>query len=127
MVLDCAWGFTVHTGVIHQNDLFEDDGRRGVQDAVHRPQQSAPGLVVKDDDDARGRQRGAALEGLLDASATESKQSTKMWLYGIIPWWHRSVVITSAWRPQWGVCFSRDTAFENAVISNRGEEENVCN
>lgn len=63
--------FTVHAGVVHQDDLLEQNGGGRVQDAVHRPQQSAPGLVVKHDDHAGGRQGGAPLEGLLNASAAE--------------------------------------------------------
>lgn len=60
---------TVVAGVVHQDDLLEEDGGRGVEDAVHRPQQSAPGLVVEHDDHAGGRQGGASLERLLDTSA----------------------------------------------------------
>lgn len=61
--------FTITAGVVHQDDLLEEDGRRGVQDTVHRPQQSAPGLIVEHDDHAGGRQGGASLERLLYTSA----------------------------------------------------------
>lgn len=61
--------FTIAAGVVHQDDLLEEDGRRGVQDTVHRPQQSAPGLIVEHDDHAGGRQGGASLERLLYTSA----------------------------------------------------------
>lgn len=31
------WGFTIYAGVIHQDDLFEENGRGGVKDTVYRP------------------------------------------------------------------------------------------
>lgn len=62
-------GFTVHAGVVHQDDLLEENGWRGVQDTVYRPQQSAPGLIVKHDYHTGGRQGGASLESLLNTSA----------------------------------------------------------
>lgn len=58
---------TCLTGVVHQDDLFEQEGRRRVQDAVDRPQESGPGLVVEDDDDTGGGQRGAAAKPPLNA------------------------------------------------------------
>lgn len=30
---------TIRAGIIHQDDLLQQEGRGGVQDAVHRPQQ----------------------------------------------------------------------------------------
>lgn len=62
---------TVLAGVVHQDDLLQEDGRGGVQDAVHGPQQCAPGLVVKHDDHAGGWQGGAPLEGLLNTSVAK--------------------------------------------------------
>lgn len=47
---------TCNTGIIHQDDLFEEDGRRCVQDAVDRPEEGGPGLIVEDDNDAGGWQ-----------------------------------------------------------------------
>lgn len=55
------------TGVVHQDDLLEQDGRGRVQDAVDGPQEGGPGLVVEDNDDAGGGQRGAAAEPPLNA------------------------------------------------------------
>lgn len=62
---------TVLAGVVHQDDLLQEDGRGGVQDAVHGPQQCAPGFVVKHDDHAGGWQGGAPLEGLLNTSVAK--------------------------------------------------------
>lgn len=72
---------TILAGVVHQDDLLQEDGRGGVQDAVHGPQQCAPGFVVKHDDHAGGWQGGAPLEGLLNASVAKRggrKKSTKI-------------------------------------------------
>lgn len=66
--------FTVLAGVVHQDDLLQEDGRGGVQDAVHGPQQGAPGFVVKHDDHAGGWQGGAPLEGLLNTSVAQKKK-----------------------------------------------------
>lgn len=63
--------FTVLAGVVHQDDLLQEDGRGSVQDAVHGPQQGAPGFIVKHDDHACGWQGGAPLEGLLNASVAK--------------------------------------------------------
>lgn len=65
---------TICAGIIHQNDLLQQDGRGGVQDAVHRPQQRGPSLVVEHNDDAGGRQRGAAPELLVDTPARTKVQ-----------------------------------------------------
>ena len=65
---------TVRAGIIYQNDLLQQDGRGGVQDAVHRPQQSGPGLVVEHNDDAGGRQWGAAPELLVNTPARAKVQ-----------------------------------------------------
>lgn len=51
---------TCLTGIIHQDDLLEQDGGRGVQDAEDSPEEGGPGLVVEDNDDAGGGQWGAA-------------------------------------------------------------------
>lgn len=64
---------TILAGVVHQDDLLQEDGRGGVQDAVHGPQQCAPGFVVKHDDHAGGWQGGAPLEGLLNASVAKKR------------------------------------------------------
>lgn len=40
-----------------------------MEDAVYRSQQRAPSFIVKDDYHTGGRQGGASLEGLLNASA----------------------------------------------------------
>lgn len=45
---------TCLTGIVHQYDLLEQDGRRRVQDAEDGPEEGGPGLVVEDDDDASG-------------------------------------------------------------------------
>lgn len=42
-----------------------------MKDAVHGPQQRAPGFIVKHDDHAGGWQRGAPLEGLLNTSVAK--------------------------------------------------------
>lgn len=72
--------FTVLAGVVHQDDLLQEDGRGGVQDAVHGPQQGAPGFIVKHDDHAGGWQGGAPLEGLLNTSVAKrvGRKSTKI-------------------------------------------------
>lgn len=57
----CA-GHTCYAGIIHHDYLFEQDGRRRVQDAVDRPEEGGPGLVVEDDDDAGGWQSRTARE-----------------------------------------------------------------
>lgn len=57
----CA-AHTCNAGIIHQDYLFEQDGRRRVQDAVDRPEEGGPGLIVEDDDDAGGRQSRTAGE-----------------------------------------------------------------
>lgn len=62
---------TVLAGVVHQDDLLQEDGRGGVEDAVHGPQQRAPGFIVKHDDHAGGWQGGAPLEGLLNTSVAK--------------------------------------------------------
>lgn len=35
------------TVVINEDDLFQQDGRRGLQDTVNSPQQGGPGLVIE--------------------------------------------------------------------------------
>lgn len=81
--LEAAPIFTVLAGVVHQDDLLQEDGWGGVQDAVHGPQQGAPGFIVKHNDHAGGWQGGAPLEGLLNTSVAkksgeEKKKSTKI-------------------------------------------------
>lgn len=51
---------TCLAGVIYQDDLFEQDSGRCVKDAVDCPQEGGPGLIVKDNNDTGGRQRGTA-------------------------------------------------------------------
>lgn len=115
--------FTIHAGVVHQDDLLEENGRGGVEDTVYCPQQSTPSLIVKHNYHAGGRQGGASLEGLLNTSAArkEKKKSTKIWLSYTVPESHNSLVITSAESPLWGVHFGCDTAcvavFEIPAIS----------
>jgi len=120
--------FTFHTGIVHQDDLLQENGRGGVQDTVYRPQQGAPSLIVKHNYNTGSRQDGASLEGLLNTSAARRRRSTKIELSCTVPEWHNRVVITSAVSPQWGVHFSRDTAcvaaFELPAISERGR---LCN
>lgn len=53
---------TCNTGIVHQDNLFEQDGGRRVQDAVDRPEQGGPSLVVEDDNDAGGWQSRTARE-----------------------------------------------------------------
>lgn len=53
---------TCNAGIIHQDDLFEQDGGSRVQDAVDRPEEGGPGLIVEDDDDAGGWQSRTARE-----------------------------------------------------------------
>lgn len=63
ILTDACVFIILHTclaGVIYQDDLFEQDSRRCVKDTVDRPQEGGPGLVVKDNNDAGGRQRGTA-------------------------------------------------------------------
>lgn len=94
--------FTIAAGVVHQDDLLEEDGRRGVQDAVHRPQQGAPGLVVEHDDHAGGRQGGASLERLLYTSAATTRRGER----GVEE--HKDVtVLYSSWEtqpPRYSMC-----------------------
>lgn len=66
---------TCLTGVIYQDDLFEQDSGRCVKDAVDCPQEGGPGLVVKDNNDAGGRQRGTATKLPLN-TPEEHKAST---------------------------------------------------
>lgn len=40
------------TGIIYQNNLHQQMSRRAVDDTVNGPQQGAPRLVMKHDDDA---------------------------------------------------------------------------
>lgn len=35
------------TVVIYEDDFFQKDGRRGLQDTVNSPQQGGPGFVVE--------------------------------------------------------------------------------
>lgn len=67
-LLRASCSLTLSAGVVHQDDLLQQDGRAGVQDAVHCSQQRGPGLVVKNDDDAGGGQWGTAPELLVDTS-----------------------------------------------------------
>lgn len=53
---------TCNTGIVHQDNLFEQDGGRRVQDAVDRPEEGGPGLVVEHNNDAGGRQGRTAGE-----------------------------------------------------------------
>lgn len=53
---------TCDTGIIYQDNLFEQDGGRRVQDAVDRPEEGGPSLVVEDDNDAGGWQGRAVGE-----------------------------------------------------------------
>lgn len=75
--LEAAPIFTVLAGVVHQDDLLQEDGRGGVQDAVHGPQQGAPGFIVKHNDHAGGWQGGAPLEGLLNTSVAQKSGEEK--------------------------------------------------
>ena len=70
--------FTVGAGVIDQEDLPEEDGRGGVQDAVDRAQQCAPRFIVKHDDYAGGHQGWTAFKRLLYASAKELEKNTSL-------------------------------------------------
>ena len=74
--------YIVHTcnaGVIHQDDLFEHDGRRRVQDAVDRPEERGPGLVVEDDNNTGGGQSRTATELPLNAPERgEPRRNTKI-------------------------------------------------
>lgn len=40
--------------VVDEDDLFQQNGRCGLQHAVYGPQQGGPGLVVEGDDHRRG-------------------------------------------------------------------------
>lgn len=51
---------TCRTRVIYQYDLFEHYSRGGVKDAVDRPKESGPGLIVENYNDAGGRKSRAA-------------------------------------------------------------------
>lgn len=48
-----------------------------MEDTVHCPQQSAPSLIVEHNYHAGGRQGGASLEGLLNASAAKKEKEHK--------------------------------------------------
>ena len=53
----CGGGVpTSLAGVVHQQDLQQQVAGRACDDAVHRPQQGAPRLVVEHDHDAGGRE-----------------------------------------------------------------------
>lgn len=53
--------------VVDEDDLFQQNGRCGLQDAVDGPQQGGPGLVVEGDNHRGGGQL-AVLERLASAS-----------------------------------------------------------
>lgn len=74
---EAALIFTVLAGVVHQDDLLQEDGRGGVQDTVHGPKQGAPGLIVKHDDHTGGWQGGATLEGLLYTPVAKKKKKAQ--------------------------------------------------
>lgn len=40
---------TLNWGIVHKNDLFEEMSRGGGPDAVYRPPEDAPRLIVKYD------------------------------------------------------------------------------
>lgn len=119
---------TVHAGIVHQDDLLEENGRGGVEDTVNCPQQSAPTLIVKHNYHTGGRQGGASLEGLLNTSAVRRKKEHNDLTVHTVPEWHNGLVITSADSPLWGVHFSCDTAcvaaFEIPAIL---KQERLCN
>lgn len=75
----CVYVFhTCNTGVIYQDDLFEQGSRRCVQDAVDRPEEGGPGLVVEDDNNTGGRQGRTATKLPLHAPERgEPRQNTK--------------------------------------------------
>lgn len=57
----CVYIFpTCNTGVVNQDDLYEQGSRRRVQDAVDRPEEGGPGLIVEDNNNTGGRQRRTA-------------------------------------------------------------------
>ncbi len=57
----CVFIFhTCNTGVIYQDDFFEQDGRRRVQDTEDRPEEGGPSLIVEDNNNTGGRQRRTA-------------------------------------------------------------------
>lgn len=43
----CVKSQTSVAVVINEDDLLQQDGRRGLQDAVNGPQQGGPGLVIE--------------------------------------------------------------------------------
>lgn len=53
---------TCSTGIIHHDDLFEQDSGGRVQDAVDGPKEGGPSLVVEHYNDTGGGQRGTATE-----------------------------------------------------------------
>lgn len=83
LVILCVYNSqTCNTGVIHQDDLFEQGSRRGVQDAVDRPEESGPSLIVEDDNNTGGRQRRTATELPLQTPeriGSHQNTETKMW------------------------------------------------
>lgn len=81
MLVMCVYVYNLHTcntGVIYQDDLFEQDSRGCVKDTVDRPQEGGPSLVVEDDDNTGGRQRRTATKLSFNAPETgKSHQNTK--------------------------------------------------
>lgn len=60
-----AYVHACHTclaGIIHQDDLFEQDSRGRVQDAVDGPEEGGPSLIVEDNNNTGGRQVRTATE-----------------------------------------------------------------
>lgn len=62
--------------VVDEDDLFQQDGRSGLQDAVYGPQQGGPGLVVEGDDHGRGGE-AAVVKRLASASKARGYEGRK--------------------------------------------------
>lgn len=65
---------TCYAGIIYQDDLFEQDGRRCVQNTVDRPQEGRPSLIVEDDNNAGAGQRRTATKLPLHTSEQREPQ-----------------------------------------------------
>lgn len=70
------WRPTSVTEVVDQDDLFQQNSRCGLQNAVDSPQQGGPGLVVEGDNHGRGGQL-SVVERLASASEGVFKSEQK--------------------------------------------------
>ena len=70
-ILDPPEGHTSVTVVVHQDDLSQEQVRRGLQHAVDGAQQSGPRLVIEGDHHRRGGQGAVVILQVLTAGVGE--------------------------------------------------------